>query len=400
MAKKQTVKKPMGLQEALAFLGGQQERQMFTPTPRRYIPMRHKQLATVLGGPDHPGIPTGVYIEIRGAEHSGKTTTTFAMVEAVINQSPDAEHLRVGPKGLESVPCPRRVLFLDFEHALDLTYMMNAIPGAVMAQFDNKGVITNPDEANLFVHQPKNIEEGGDILRTLVETGEFGMVVIDSIAAAVGMEEQEKGMTENTVGLQARAMGKLFRKNTSTISDYGCTVVMVNQLRDKIGVAFGSPEFAPGGRAKDFYDSIVLRVSGKRQNPWFEDGKEVKVRATKNKATGELDQCLYYCGGSIGLSAEVELTEVALECGVIGNKRHASPVYLLPEDMNAKAVKCKRKFDNMTEWLAALRASPKLFHTVWAKCVATGGVDMYTGETSDVDDDGIPSGGKERKRLL
>ena len=168
------------------------------------------------------GIPKGRVIEIYGPESSGKTTVTLHMIAEVQKNG--------GIAG-----------FIDAEHALDPVYAKNI------------GV----DIDNLYISQPDNGEQALEIAETMVRSGAIDIVVVDSVAALVPKAEIEGDMGDSHVGLQARLMSQALRKLTGVISKSNCTVVFINQLREKVGVMFGNPETTTGGRALKFYASIV-----------------------------------------------------------------------------------------------------------------------------------------------
>ena len=171
------------------------------------------------------GIPRGRIVEIYGPESSGKTTVTLHMIAEVQKQG--------GIAG-----------FIDAEHALDPVYARNI------------GV----DIDNLYISQPDNGEQALEITETMVRSGAVDIVVVDSVAALVPKAEIEGDMGDSHVGLQARLMSQALRKLTGVISKSNCTVVFINQLREKVGVMFGNPETTTGGRALKFYASVRLDV--------------------------------------------------------------------------------------------------------------------------------------------
>ncbi|HCD25868.1 MAG TPA: recombinase RecA, partial [Lachnospiraceae bacterium] len=169
------------------------------------------------------GIPKGRVIEIYGPESSGKTTVTLHMIAEVQKNG--------GIAG-----------FIDAEHALDPVYAKNI------------GV----DIDNLYISQPDNGEQALEIAETMVRSGAIDIVVVDSVAALVPKAEIEGDMGDSHVGLQARLMSQALRKLTGVISKSNCTVVFINQLREKVGVMYGNPEVTTGGRALKFYASVRI----------------------------------------------------------------------------------------------------------------------------------------------
>ncbi len=196
------------------------------------------------------GIPKGRIIEVFGPESSGKTTLTLHMI---------AEAQK---KGGEAA-------FIDAEHALDPQYAKNL------------GV----DIDNLIVSQPDNGEQALEITEALVRSGAIDIIVIDSVAALVPKAEIDGDMGDNHVGLQARLMSQALRKLAGIASSTNCTIVFINQLREKVGIMFGNPEVTPGGRALKFYSSVRIDI---RKSELIKEngqaiGNKVKVKIVKNK---------------------------------------------------------------------------------------------------------------------
>lgn len=363
MAKKVSYKK--GLSEAIKAAQSQVKRPLFVASNRRSIPMRHQALGELFSGPEKPGLPTGCFIEIVGQPHAGKTSLTFALIDAVINQDDDPIHRIQTDNGVEHVPPPKRVLFIDFEQAVDLGYLANAGRNVVLAETDDNGKLTNMNDANVFVHQPITLEEGCDLMLHMIQSQEFGLVVMDSIAAMLSQEEAEKSMSANTVGKQARAIGMFLRKSAPFVNKYGVTVALINQWREKVGVSFGDPRTTPGGKAPGFYDAIKIDVMGPKTTPWFANGKTVKIKTMKNKVTGKLGEVLYHLETGHGISAEVELTEMAIAAGLVSFTSYKRPVKL-------RTKSGERKFKNVAEWIEYLRTHPKSFDQILRACQRKG----------------------------
>ena len=230
------------------------------------------------------GVPRGRIIEIFGHEGGGKTTLALHII---------AEAQRAG--GLAA--------FVDAEHALDPTYAQ-AI-----------GV----DLENLYFSQPDNGEQALEIADTLVRSGALDVVVIDSVAALVPRAEIEGEMGDSHVGLQARLMSQALRKLSGSLSRSGTTAIFINQLREKIGVMFGSPETTPGGRALKFYSSVRLDIRriGSLKDGNDTVGNQTKVTVRKNKVAPPFKEVHFDVMYGEGISKEGSLLDIGIEHGVI-----------------------------------------------------------------------------------
>lgn len=239
------------------------------------------------------GLPKGHIIEIYGPESSGKTTVTLHMIAEVQKNG--------GIAG-----------FIDAEHALDPVYAKNI------------GV----DIDNLYISQPDNGEQALEIAETMVRSGAIDIVVVDSVAALVPKAEIEGDMGDSHVGLQARLMSQALRKLTGVISKSNCTVVFINQLREKVGVMFGNPETTTGGRALKFYASIrmdVRRIESLKQGGEVV-GNRTRVKVVKNKIAPPFKEAEFDIMFGEGISVVGDILDLAANINVV-NKSGAWYAY-------------------------------------------------------------------------
>jgi recombination protein RecA len=283
------------------------------------------------------GLPRGRIIEVYGPESSGKTTVAL---HAIANAQAEG--------GIAA--------FIDAEHALDPDYARAL------------GVDTDA----LLVSQPDTGEQALEIADMLVRSGALDIIVIDSVAALVPRAEIEGEMGDSHVGLQARLMSQALRKITGALNNSGTTAIFINQLREKIGVMFGSPETTTGGKALKFYASVRLDV---RRIESLKDGTDVvgnrtRVKVVKNKVASPFKQAEFDIMYGKGISREGSLIDVGVEQSII---RKAGAWYTYEGDQLGQGKENARNF---------LKENPDVAAEIEKKIKEKLGVGLSTGDAA------------------
>ncbi|HEX6302028.1 MAG TPA: recombinase RecA [Acidimicrobiia bacterium] len=290
------------------------------------------------------GVPRGRIVELYGPESSGKTSLALHIV---------AEAQRNG--GIAA--------FIDAEHALDPIYA--------------KAIGVDVDE--LLISQPDTGEQALEIADMLIRSGALDVLVIDSVAALVPRAEIEGEMGDSHVGLQARLMSQALRKLAGTLNKSRTTAIFINQLREKIGVMFGSPETTPGGRALKFYSSVRLDI---RRIESIKDGTDnvgnrVRVKVAKNKMAPPFRLAEFDIMFGHGISREGSLLDVAVDNGVV---KKSGAWYTFDDDQLGQGRENSKRF---------LRENPELAMQLQAKVFEAVGM-VTTDEDEEADDKAEP----------
>jgi recombination protein RecA len=234
------------------------------------------------------GLPRGRICEIYGPESSGKTTFCLSIIAQAQKDGGNA-------------------VFIDVEHALDPKYAK----------------VVGVDLDNLMVSQPESGEDALNITETLIRSGAVDIIVIDSVAALVSKNELDGQMGDTTVGLQARMMSQAMRRLTAAISKSQCVVLFTNQIREKIGVMFGSPETQPGGRALKFFSSVrmdIRRIGQIKESTGKVVGNRTRIKMVKNKVAPPFTESEFDIMYNEGISHSGSLVDLGVEHKLLEKK--------------------------------------------------------------------------------
>lgn len=267
------------------------------------------------------GLPRGRVCEIYGPESSGKTTFCLSAIAQAQKDGGNA-------------------VFIDVEHALEPRYAK----------------LVGVDLENLMVSQPESGEDALNITETLIRSGAIDIIVVDSVAALVSKNELDGQMGDSTVGVQARMMSQAMRRLTAAISKTQCVVLFTNQIREKIGVMFGSPETQPGGRALKFFASVrmdIRRIGQIKESAGKVVGNRTRLKVVKNKVAPPFTDCEFdimydegisHAGSLVDLGVDHKILEkkgswIAYNGDMIGQGREAAKQYLHDNPEIAESIK-------------------------------------------------------------
>lgn len=289
------------------------------------------------------GIPRGRICEIFGPESSGKTTLCLSIIAQVQKQG-------------------GRAVFIDVENALDPRYAK----------------IVGVDLDNLIVSQPESGEDALNIAETLIRSGAIEVIVVDSVAALVSKAELNGQMGDSNIGLQARMMSQAMRRLTAVINKSKCICIFTNQIREKIGVMFGSPETTTGGRALKFFASVrmdIRRIGQLKDASGRIVGNRTRLKVVKNKVAPPFTECEFDIMYDEGISQSSSVLDLGIEHGIFEKKGSwvAYKGNLIGQGREAAKAYLKSKPELMDE----------VIHQIVEKVSVSGGMSLAKGAFSD-----------------
>ena len=289
------------------------------------------------------GIPRGRICEIFGPESSGKTTLCLSIIAQVQKQG-------------------GRAVFIDVENALDPRYAK----------------IVGVDLDNLIVSQPESGEDALNIAETLIRSGAIEVIVVDSVAALVSKAELSGQMGDSNIGLQARMMSQAMRRLTAVINKSKCICIFTNQIREKIGVMFGSPETTTGGRALKFFASVrmdIRRIGQLKDASGRIVGNRTRLKVVKNKVAPPFTECEFDIMYDEGISQSSSVLDLGIEHGIFEKKGSwvAYTGNLIGQGREAAKAYLKSKPELMDE----------VIHQIVEKVSVSGGMSLAKGAFSD-----------------
>ena len=295
------------------------------------------------------GLPRGRICEIFGPESSGKTTLCLSIIAQVQKQG-------------------GRAVFIDVENALDPRYAK----------------IVGVDLDNLIVSQPESGEDALNIAETLIRSGAIEVIVVDSVAALVSKAELSGQMGDSNIGLQARMMSQAMRRLTAVINKSKCICIFTNQIREKIGVMFGSPETTTGGRALKFFASVrmdIRRIGQLKDASGRIVGNRTRLKVVKNKVAPPFTECEFDIMYDEGISQSSSVLDLGIEHGIFEKKGSwvAYKGNLIGQGREAAKAYLKSKPELMDE----------VIHQIVEKVSVSGGMSLAKGAFSDTKEEDL-----------
>lgn len=295
------------------------------------------------------GIPRGRICEIFGPESSGKTTLCLSIIAQVQKQG-------------------GRAVFIDVENALDPRYAK----------------VVGVDLDNLIVSQPESGEDALNIAETLIRSGAIEVIVVDSVAALVSKAELNGQMGDSNIGLQARMMSQAMRRLTAVINKSKCICIFTNQIREKIGVMFGSPETTTGGRALKFFASVrmdIRRIGQLKDASGRIVGNRTRLKVVKNKVAPPFTECEFDIMYDEGISQSSSVLDLGIEHGIFEKKGSwvAYKGNLIGQGREAAKAYLKSKPELMDE----------VIHQIVEKVSVSGGMSLAKGAFSDTKEEDL-----------
>lgn len=309
------------------------------------------------------GLPIGRMVEIYGPESGGKTTLSLYITKSFQILSQIKNHILYGKK----------VVFIDVEQSLDPVHA------------ESIGVDTSAD--GLLIAQPDSAENAYDLIHALINSGEVGLIIVDSLAAMTPQKEIENSASDQTIGLAARINSSQMRKMLNPMKSNNCTVIFLNQIREKVGLMFGNPETTPGGRALKFNASIRMQVSRKMiEASKNKIGQTITVQVIKNKVARPFTKTDFDYFWDTGVDLIKDIMNTAIDMDIV--KKSGAWYFLGESTKEALTDEAGNKFlwQGKQALEETLKASPEFYNYLHSVVMAQFSIDtkMVEEEANDV----------------